>query len=191
MLFICLQESTHVFPTNCLHAFVAVDVDNFMTARGHQPFFRHACVLTQYNAQQIVGHDWNNRPYVISQKLTRPDIYYGMEQICFAVSAMERLKARRRSQPRRPCLLECEKRLKVCAPPLKRPLQRLQGAPYKTCSYTPFPLDATWKFDPFSPDASQCVVQLRGTYSRGLLRQRFPAGMVVCLIHLRAKVRPS
>jgi len=51
---ICLQESTHIFPTNCLHAFVAVDVDNFMTAGGHQPFFRHACVLdAQFDAQQI------------------------------------------------------------------------------------------------------------------------------------------
>lgn len=65
-------------------------------------------------------------------------------------------------------------KLKVCAPPSKRPLQRLQGAPYKTCSYTPFLLDAMWKFDPFSPDASQRVMQLRGTYSRGLLQQRFP-----------------
>ena len=56
-------------------------------------------------------------------------------------------------------------KLKVCAPPSKRPLQRLQGAPYKTCSYTPFLLDAMWKFDPFSPDASQRVMQLCGTYS--------------------------
>ena len=71
-----------------------------------------ACWMHSLTRNRFAGHDWKNRPYVISQKLTRPDIYYGIEQVCFAVSAMERLKARRSSQPRRPFLLEGENKIK-------------------------------------------------------------------------------